>query len=360
MREKGLKGLKSTDIKVGKPIKVMLYQKAQNIKDAFERVKTPCALEYKYDGFRLAIHIMDEKIVLFTRGFEDVTEQFPDVVRYVKEHVKVKNAILDSEAVGFNKKTTQYMAFQSVSQRIKRKYNIDELAKNFPVEVNVFDILYHDGKSLLKEEFHKRRALLGKIIDPTPRKIVLSRIMITDKEEEANKFYQASLDAGNEGLMAKNLNAIYKPGSRVGFGVKLKPVMESLDLVIVGAEWGEGKRSNWLTSFLIACRDEEGNLVEMGKVGTGIKELEEEGVTFKQLTEMLQKHIISEKGKSITVKPTVVIEVHYEEIQKSPTYSSGFALRFPRFVRLREDRNVEDISDLGLVKSLYVGQRGRN
>ena len=177
VREKGLKGLKSTDIKVGKPIKVMLYQKAQNIKDAFERVKTPCALEYKYDGFRLAIHIMDEKIVLFTRGFEDVTEQFPDVVRYVKEHVKVKNAILDSEAVGFNKKTTQYMAFQSVSQRIKRKYNIDELAKNFPVEVNVFDILYHDGKSLLKEEFHKRRALLGKIIDPTPRKIVLSSII---------------------------------------------------------------------------------------------------------------------------------------------------------------------------------------
>ena len=272
----------------------------------------------------------------------------------------MKNAILDSEVVGFNKKTTQYMAFQSISQRIKRKYNIKELASKFPVEVNVFDILFYNDKSLLKEEFHKRRALLGKIIDPVPRKIVLSRIMITDKEEEANKFYQKSLDAGNEGLMAKNLNAVYKPGSRVGFGVKIKPVMESLDLVIVGAEWGEGKRSGWLTSFVVACRDDEGNLVEIGKVGTGIKELEEEGVTFNQLTEMLKKNIKSEKGKSAAVKPTIVIEVHYEEIQKSTKYSSGYALRFPRFVRLREDRHVEDISDLSLVKDLYVGQRGRN
>lgn len=369
VREKGMKGLKEIDIKIGKPIKVMLYQKAHNIKDAFERVGTPCALEYKYDGFRLEIHVIenkkydqDKEIKLFTRGFEDVTEQFPDVVEYVKEHLdkSVKDVILDSEVVGYNKKTTQYTAFQSISQRIKRKYDIKELSEKFPVEVNVFDILYHNGKSLLKEEFHKRRALLGKVVDSTHRKIVLSRIMITDKEEEANKFYQASLDAGNEGIMAKNLNAIYKPGSRVGFGVKVKPVMESLDLVIVGAEWGEGKRSAWLTSFLVACKDEEGNLVEIGKVGTGIKELEDEGVTFNQLTEMLKPHIKSEKGKSITVKPTVVIEVHYEEIQKSPTYSSGFALRFPRFVRLREDRDVDDVSDIGLVNDLYIGQRGRN
>ena len=135
--------------------------------------------------------------------------------------------------------------------------------------------------------------------------------------------------------------------------------MESLDLVIVGAEWGEGKRSGWLTSFVVACKDEDGRLVEMGKVGTGIKELEEEGVTFNQFTKMLKPHIKSEKGKTIEVKPTVVIEVHYEEIQKSSKYSSGFALRFPRFVRLREDRSVDDISDLGSVKDLYGGQRGR-
>lgn len=379
VREKGLKGLSEINITPGKPVKVMLYQKAGNIAEAFERVGKPCAFEYKYDGFRLEIHIIDDKngknndkkeinpekhkkITLFTRSFENVTEQFPDVVEFVKKYVSedVKEAILDSEAVGFNPKTTQYLPFQSISQRIKRIYNIKELSKLFPVEVNVFDILYYNGKSMISEEFHKRRALLSKIIDPHPRKIVLSRIIITNKEEEANKFYQNSLDAGNEGVMAKNLEAIYKPGSRVGYGVKVKPVMESLDLVITGAEWGEGKRKGWLTSFVVACRDEEGNLVEIGKVGTGIKELEEEGVTFNKLTELLKPDIREEKGQEVKVKPKIVIEVHYEEIQKSPTYSSGYALRFPRFVRLREDRNVNDISTLKQVEELYKGQRGRN
>jgi DNA ligase-1 len=382
VRNKGLKGLKDVDIVPGKPVKVMLYQKAQNIKDAFERVGKPCALEFKYDGFRLEIHIIDskgreeksknednkyhkkenKKIILFTRSFEDVTEQFPDVVDFIQKYVcpNVKDAILDSEAVGFNPKTTQYTAFQSISQRIKRKYDIKELSEKFPVEVNVFDVLYYNGKSLLKEEFCKRRSLLSKIVDVHPRKIVLSSIIVTDKEAEANKFYQASLDAGNEGIMAKNLNAVYKPGSRVGFGVKVKPVMESLDLVITGAEWGEGKRSGWLTSFVVACRNDDGKLVEIGRVGTGIKELEEEGVTFSQLTDMLKPLIKSEKGKEITVKPKIIIEVHYEEIQASPTYSSGYALRFPRFVRLREDRDVEDISTLEQVEELYKRQRGRD
>ena len=365
---KSVKGLSDVELSAGHPIKVMLYPKAKDIEDGFERLGRPAALEFKYDGFRIQVHKKGSSIKLFTRRLDEVTNQFPEVVKYVKQHVKGREFILDSEAVGFNVKTTQYLPFQSISQRIKRKYNIKELANKFPVEVNVFDILFYNGESMLNEEFHKRRALLAKIIDPHPRKMVLSRIMITDKEEEAAKFYQEALDAGNEGIMAKNLNAVYKPGSRVGFGVKIKPVMESLDLVIVGAEWGEGKRSGWLTSFVVACRDEDGNLVEIGKVGTGIKELEEEGVTFKQLTDLLKPHVISEKGgsgkstrsvKEVRIKPALVIEVHYEEIQKSSKYSSSFALRFPRFVRLREDRHVEDISSLDLVKDLYIGQRGR-
>ncbi|MFA6888757.1 MAG: ATP-dependent DNA ligase, partial [Candidatus Woesearchaeota archaeon] len=284
----------------------------------------------------------------------------PDVVDAVKKHVTSESCIFDCEIVGFNPKTTQYVAFQQISQRIKRKYDIEEAIKKLPVEINVFDILYYNGKSVIDKPFHERRALLNKIIHPKERVIVLSRIIITDKEEEANKFYNESLDKGNEGIMAKNLEAIYKPGSRVGFGVKVKPVMESLDVAIVGAEWGEGKRSKWMTSFIIACRDEENNLVTIGKVGTGIKELEGEGVTFEQLTEMLKENIINEKGKEVTVRPTIVIEVHYEEIQKSPTYSSGYALRFPRLIRLREDRGVYGCSTLKQVEELYTEQRGRN
>ncbi|MBI5072512.1 ATP-dependent DNA ligase [Candidatus Woesearchaeota archaeon] len=359
-REKGYKGLLAMDIQPFRPVQVMLYQKAKDIKDAFATVGKPAAFEYKYDGFRIECHIVGEKIKLYTRNFEEVTKQFPDVVEAVKKHVKCDNCIFDSEVVGFDPKTTQYVAFQKISQRIKRKYEIEEAVKKLPVEVNVFDILYCDGKSTIDKPFHERRAILSKIIHPKDRVIVLSRIMITDKEEEANKFYNEALDKGNEGIMVKNLEAIYKPGSRVGFGVKVKPVMESLDVAIVGADWGEGKRSKWMTSFTVAIRDEENKLVAIGKVGTGIKELEGEGVTFAQLTEMLKDDVLDEKGKEVIVKPKVVIEVHYEEIQKSTTYSSGYALRFPRLIRLREDKGIKDCSTIEQVEELYREQRGRN
>ncbi len=358
-RTKGYKGLIATDIHLFNPVQVMLYQKAKDIKDAFASVGRPAAFEYKYDGFRIECHVQKDRIKLYTRNFEDVTKQFPDVVEAVKKHVTCDSCIFDSEVVGFNPKTTQYVAFQQISQRIKRKHDIEGMAKKLPVEVNVFDILYYNGKSVIGKPFHERRAILSKMIHPKDRVIVLSRIMITDKEDEANKFYNESLDKGNEGVMAKNLEAVYKPGSRVGFGVKVKPVMESLDVAIVGAEWGEGKRSKWMTSFIVACRDEENNLVTLGKVGTGIKELEGEGVTFEQLTEMLKENIIEEKGKEVRVKPKIIIEVHYEEIQKSPTYTSGYALRFPRLIRLREDRGVHDCSTLAQVEELYKEQRGR-
>ncbi len=358
-REKGYKGLIAVAIEPFRPVQVMLYQKAENIKDAFNAVGKPAAFEYKYDGFRIECHKVKDKIRLYTRNFEDVTTQFPDVVDAVKKNVHCDSCIFDSEAVGYNTKTTQYMPFQQISQRIRRKYGIHEMAKELPVEVNVFDLLYYNGESVISKPFHERRKLLSKIILPKDRVIVLSRIIVTDKESEANTFYQEALDKGNEGVMAKNLNAVYKPGSRVGFGVKVKPVMESLDLAIVGAEWGEGKRATWLTSFIIACRGEDNELLTLGKVATGVKELEGEGVTYKYMTELLKKDILEEKGKEVQVNPCHVIEVHYEEIQKSPSYTSGYALRFPRFVRIREDRNPANCSTLKEVEKLYREQRGR-
>jgi len=358
-REKGYKGLLAVTIEPFRPVQVMLYQKAKDIDDAFATVGKPAAFEYKYDGFRIECHIVGDRIKLYTRNFEEVTKQFPDVVDAVRKHVKCENCIFDSEVVGYNPKTTQYVAFQQISQRIRRKYDIEEAVKKLPVEINVFDVLYYNGKSTIDKPFHERRAILNKILHPKERVIVLSRIMVTDKKDEATKFYNESLDKGNEGIMVKNLEAVYKPGSRVGFGVKVKPVMESLDVVIVGADWGEGKRSSWLTSFTVAVRDDEGNLLEIGKVGTGIKELEGEGVTFQYFTGLLREDILEQKGKEVKVRPRVVIEVHYEEIQKSPSYSSGYALRFPRFVRLREDRGVHDCSTLEQVEELYKEQRGR-
>jgi len=357
-RKNGIKGLLKVQIEVNKPIKVMLYKKAKDIGDAFKIVGKPAALEYKYDGFRLQIHKDKGKISLFTRRLEDVTNRFPDVVNAVKNGVKADNCVIDAEAVGYNPKTKKYLPFQSISQRIKRKYDIDKVAKDFPVELNVFDIIFYNGKNLLKKPFKERRKVIEKIIKINKLHLVLAKQIISDDEKEADKFYKESLKAGEEGMMVKNLDAPYKPGSRVGYGVKVKPVMETLDLVITGAEWGKGKRKGWLSSFNIACIDEEGIFLDIGKVGTGIKELEtERGVTFAQLTELLKPLIISEKGVKVKVNPKIIVEVSYEEIQKSPTYSSGYALRFPRLLQIRQDKPANEASGLDLVEELYTGQR---
>jgi DNA ligase-1 len=347
--------LHNISLELNKPLRVMLAQKVATIKDGFKKVGTPAAIEYKYDGFRMQIHIQQNNIRLFTRRLEEVTEQFPDVIEAIKAHVTCNEAILDCEVIGYNTKTNMYQPFQQISQRIRRKYDIERLVKELPVEVAVFDILYYDGNTLLKEPFQKRRNIITKIIDPKDRVIIPSRIMISDNEEEANKFYQESLDAGNEGVMFKSLDSPYQPGSRVGFMVKMKQVMETLDLVITKATWGEGRRATWLTSFTIACIDQDGEFKEVGKVSTGLKELEAEGTNFKEMTELLQPLIIAEEGKDVQVKPEIVIEVAYEEIQKSPTYTSGYALRFPRFIRLRE-RAPDEISALDMVEEFYGGQ----
>ena len=358
LKEKGVGALSKINLKPGIPIKVMLAQKVKTIDEGFEKVGKPAALEEKYDGFRLLLNKNGDKITLFTRRLENVSAQFPDVVKSLKEFVKGDSFILDSEAVGFDPKSGRYLPFQHVSQRIKRKYDIKELEEKLPVELNIFDVVEYNGKNLLNEPFKERRALLKLIVKEHPKKIRLAKQIVTDSVKEAQKFYELSLKEGNEGIMFKALTTPYQPGSRVGHMIKLKPVMESLDLVIVGAEWGTGKRGTWLSSFTIACIDEDsGEYMEVGKVGTGFKEKESEGVTFEQLTDLLKPFIISEKGREVKVKPKIVIEVHYEEIQKSPTYSSGYALRFPRFVQLREDRSPDEISSLRTVEEYFDEQK---
>ncbi|MBU0757360.1 MAG: ATP-dependent DNA ligase [Nanoarchaeota archaeon] len=360
IKEKGRDGLKDISLTIGKPINAMLFQKVKNIREAFETVGRPCAFEFKYDGFRLQIHKEDDKVTLFTRRLEDVSAQFPEVVKIIKENISAKSCILDSEAVGFEPNTKKYLPFQKVSQRIRRKYDVERIAEEFPVEVNIFDILYIDGKSTLDLPYKKRRELIEEIVQILDKNIVLSKRIVADDEKVAEKFYKESLESGQEGVMAKNLDSVYKPGSRVGFGVKIKPVMEPLDLVIVTAEYGEGKRSGWLTSFSLACRDENDDLLEIGKASTGLKELEAAGLSFKELTELLKPLINSSKGKEVTVTPKIIIEVAYEEIQKSPTYSSGYALRFPRVLRLREEKAIEEINSISEIENLYKMQRGRS
>ncbi len=348
---KGEKELEKITLSPGKPVKVMLYPKAKNIVDAFEIVGKPAAFEKKYDGFRMMIN-KDERgnISIFTRRLDNVTKQFPDAVKYVKEHVNADTFIIDCEAVGFDGKTKKYKPFQDISQRIRRKYDIERLEQELPIELNVFDIIYCNGKSYIDEPFLERRKLIEKIIKPVKYEIVLAEQLITDDEKLAEDFYNKALEEGQEGVMVKNLESIYKPGARIGYAVKLKPDPNEFDLVITGAEWGTGKRAGWLTSFDVSCRDEDGNLLEIGKVSTGLKEKREEGLSFDELTEELRPLIISEEAKHVQVKPEVVVMVGYQNIQASPTYTSGFAMRFPRMLRVRPDRSINDVVSLDIVK----------
>lgn len=342
-------------ISPGKPIKVMLALKAENIKDGFERAGKRAAFEYKYDGFRMLVTGENGKINIFTRRLDNVTKQFPDVVKYIKERVKAKSFMLDGEAVGFNPKTKHYQPFQAISQRIKRKYDIEKLEKELPVELNVFDLVYLEGKSLLNEPFIERRKLLEKIIKPEKYKIVLAKQLITESEAEAEKFYKEALKDNQEGVMIKNLNAPYKPGARVGYMLKLKPESRELDLVITGAEYGNGKRAGWLTSYDVSCQA-NGKFLEVGKVSTGLKEKESQGLSFLELSKKLKPLITKEEGKHVQVKPKIVVTVIFQNIQRSPTYTSGFALRFPRITVLRpeEDKPLEDIATLKDIEDDYA------
>jgi len=353
---KGRKELEEIEITPGKPMKVMLFLKVKDIKEGFETVGKPAAIEYKYDGFRMMIHKNKGDIIIFTRRLENVTSQFPEVKRYVEENVVGESFILDTEAVGYNPKTRQYRPFQEISQRIKRKYDIEKLEKELPVEINVFDILYYNGESLLKMPFEERRKLIEKIVHEKKWKIKLAEQIITEDEKKASEFYKKAVQDGQEGVMIKSLNAPYKPGARVGYGVKLKPEENEFDLVIVKAEYGTGKRAGWLTSYTIACRNKE-KLLEIGKVSTGLKEKEEEGVSFIELTKLLKPLITEEQGREVKVKPKIVITVRYQDIQKSPSYESGYALRFPRFIALRPDRSVDDIATLEEVERDYKKQQ---
>lgn len=343
----GKKELSKIKLHPGKPLKVMLAPKAEDMDDAFKRVGKPAALEFKYDGFRMLINKDDQgEIRIFTRRLDEVTKQFPEVKEYVTKYVKAETFIIDSEAVGYIPKTKKYTDFQHISQRIRRKYDIEKIAKELPVEINAFDILYYNGQSLIEEPFEKRTKILRKIIKKEKWKFVPATQLITSNKKQAEEFYQKALDSGEEGLMIKKLSSTYQPGTRVGTWLKLKPVMNELDLVITGAEYGKGKRAGWLSSFDIACK-EDNEFLDIGKVGTGIKEkedLEGGGTTFDQLTKLLKPLITHEKGKHIQVKPKIVITVTYQNIQASPTYKSGFALRFPRLTTLRLDRKPSSIA----------------
>jgi len=343
----GNEGLSKVSIQIGKPIRPMLAQNAASVKEALIEMGGEAAFEIKYDGARVQVHKDGDRVIVYSRRLENVTRSIPEIVEAIKNSLKPSKAIVEGElvAVGENGRPRP---FQYVLRRFRRKHNIEEMIEKIPLELNLFDILYADGESLIDTKFTERRKKLEESVEESD-KIKLAEQLVTKKVDEAEAFYKRALELGHEGLMAKRLDAVYEPGNRGKKWLKIKPTMENLDLVIIGAEWGEGRRAHLLGSFLVGAYDPEtGEFLPVGKVGSGFTD--EDLIEF---TKMLKPLIVREEGKFVEIQPKVVIEVTYQEIQKSPKYKSGFALRFPRFVALREDKSPEEADTIERVAQLY-------
>ncbi len=349
--EMAKKGRLKERIELFTPVRVMLAERAKNLEEAMKKFERP-AIEIKYDGFRVAIHKDGTKIKIFSRRLDDVTRQFPEIVNYAKKQITAKRCIVEGEVIAIDKKGRP-LPFQRLSRRIQRKYNIEKMVKEIPVEVNLFDLIYLDG-DYMNKKLSERWGALKKIIRETKFFHLAGHIETKDMKK-AEEFYKKSLAMGEEGVIVKNLDAHYQPGKRVGYWLKVKPIMEPLDLVVIGATWGEGKRAKWLSSFLLAARDGD-KFVDTGMMASGLTEEQ-----LEEMTKKLKKLIISEEGKQVKLKPKVVIEVGYEEIQKSPKYKSGYALRFPRLLRIRDpkDKGPEEANTVKDIEKLYKQQRGR-
>lgn len=346
-------GKLKADIEVGSPIRVMLADRAGSLEEAVGAFESP-AIEMKLDGFRAQIHKSGNRVRIFSRRMDDVTRQFPEVAELARKCIRPENAIIEGEIMAVSK-DGRPMPFQMLSRRIQRKYDIERMVKEIPVRTDLFDIIYINGKSLMDVPLKKRWEMLGEALSQAKGKFSLVGHIETKDIKKAEDFYRRCLSLGEEGVIVKNLDAHYQPGRRVGFWLKVKPIMEPLDLVITGATWGEGKRAEWLGSLVLSARDSKGMLVPTAMLGSGLTDEQ-----LEYLTKKLKKLITEENGRDVRIKPCIVLEVAYEEIQKSPKYESGYALRFPRLLRLREgEKKPEDADTTETISKMFSHQRRR-
>ena len=327
-----------------RPVKMMLAQ-AGTIADQIAEHGT-VAVEYKYDGSRFQFHKVGERFRIYSRKLEDVTESIPDVARHLMEATG-HDVILDGEAIAVRE--GRPMPFQYVIRRFRRKHEIDSMMEQIELVPQVFDILYLDGESLVDRPFSERRRYL----EETLHDHVAPQFQTGDPAR-AEEIYADALNLGHEGVMVKVLDSPYTPGVRGRLWVKVKPGVETLDLAVIGAEWGEGRRAGMFGSFLLAVQDEGGRLLPVGKVATGITD-----EVLADLYDLFKDRVIARSGKEVTFEPGVVFEVGYSEIQTSPNYESGYALRFPRFVRVRDDKSLDEVETLDSLAERYARQKGQ-
>ncbi len=346
VKARGGEAIDEVRLRIFRPLKPMLAEPCDSVEEALREMGGQAAFEYKYDGARVHIHVGGGRVKIFSRRLSEITESVPDIVEQVREGVSAREAVLDGEAVAVGE-DGKPLPFQELLKRFRRVHDVEEISKKIPLKLKLFDVLYLDGRDLLDENYSQRWETLSQVVDEA----LLTPRITTSDPGEAEKFLRSALDEGHEGLMAKRLDSPYKPGRREKLWLKIKPA-ETLDLVIVAADWGHGRRTGWLSNYHLAAYNPETRGFEVvGKTFKGLTDDE-----FEIITKRLLSLKLSDDGYTVRVRPQIVVEVAFNEVQRSPKYRSGYALRFARIVRFREDKRPEEADTIERIREIYLRQ----
>jgi DNA ligase-1 len=377
MLQKGdIEAIKSIGPEPLVPFKVMLAERLKSIDDIREKMEHHAAYEYKYDGLRTELHVKGDKIKIFSRGLEETTDNFPDIVRNFKNNYSFESIIIDGESVPYNPDTGELFPFQMVSQRRGRKYKISEKSLEIPLVMFIFDILELNGRPLVNLPYPERRKILEENFKDNEYFRLATRL-VSDDPEEIKKFFEQSIEDGCEGVVAKNTSdiSIYRAGARGWLWIKFKrdyqkELADSMDLVVIGAFNGHGRRAGTYGALLMACYNEEIHTFEsFTKLGTGFSD--EVLFSFPKLfADLIQDHkpamVESKMVPDIWIYPQVVMEIQGAEITVSPIHEcaygiiekdAGLALRFPRMVKIRDDKDPQDATTTNEIIELYKMQK---
>ncbi|MGB6680166.1 MAG: ATP-dependent DNA ligase [Candidatus Bathyarchaeia archaeon] len=372
----GIEGIKKIKVEIGRPIRPMLAERLSDPTEILEKLSGQAAVEYKYDGLRMQVHISPKSSSIFSRRLENITEQFPDVIKYVKKSMKPKEAIFEGECVAIDPITADLLPFQMISQRRGRKHDLQDMVEQIPVKVFLFDILYSNGIEYTRMPYQKRRMILTEAIKPNDW-ISLSEQIITTNTTEIEKFMNKAVSDGCEGLIMKSIdpNSTYRAGARGWVWIKYKRAYKSemadtMDLVVVGGFYGRGKRGGSYGALLLAAYNQaNGKFQTVCKCGSGFTDND-----LKELLSKLKSSTLSQRSSQVDSKisadvwfnPYLVLEITGDEITLSPVHTtcenelrknSGLAIRFPRFTgRYRLDKSPEDASTTKEILGMYNNQ----
>ena len=370
----GIEGIKKFEITMFSPIRPMLADRVKNEADAFKKFQTEFAAEYKLDGERAQIHKKGNNVMIFSRSLEKITQYYPDIIEKIPSVLICEDCILEAEVVAINENTGDFLPFQELMHR-RRKYNVDKAVSDYPITVNFFDVLYFDGKKSMALPYLERRSILQKIVKETKFAKVIPMSIIKN-DGDVIEVLESSINSGCEGLMLKMLDSPYRAGMRGSNWLKLKreyqnELGDSLDLIVIGAFFGKGRRTGRYGTLLLATYDSENDTFpSVCKVGTGFTD-----ESLDQLYQILSptvtikknSRVESEMEADVWFEPNLVIEIVASEITLSPIHKtgfnalrkdSGFALRFPKFTgKVRTEKHVEDASTDEEVIALYKSQK---